>query len=124
MRMVQVEVTGDCPIQHKFRLGPRVTLEPGTRVLLEPYQANYFCRHWPTKVGRVEALAAKRAEPHNLKGPLNWQPGDAITWCSAGAERTGVIDCIHVDPEGVWWAYVTSKAGWAFVNLKYAKVAA
>ena len=50
--------------------------------------------------------------------------GDSITWHSAaGRSRNGLVDFLHVDPDGTAWAFYTFPDGrWGAVNMKYVTV--
>ena len=48
------------------------------------------------------------------------QVGDQISWMRAGHRRVGQVDFLHVDSDGIVWAFCTVGESWAAVNLKFA----
>jgi hypothetical protein len=49
-------------------------------------------------------------------------PGDWIEWQRVGIVQQGVVDFLHVETDGVTWAFVTISETWAVINLKFATV--
>lgn len=47
-------------------------------------------------------------------------PGDLITW--VGNEASAILDCLHTEPDGSVWAFVTLPDGWAAINANYVTV--
>ena len=64
----------------------------------------------------ISAEEAKKATPS-----LTVQPGDLITWTRVDGTAIGLVEAVHVDVEGIAWAFVTIGQSWAWVNLKFAK---
>lgn len=60
----------------------------------------------------------KHLNQRNVTGPTV-QPGDRITWVRAGSVQSSTVDCIHVDGNGLAWAFVTLGESWAVVNMKF-----
>jgi hypothetical protein len=84
--------------------GGRVTLEPGKPVDLPDERATRLLR----KAGNRVRL---------VLSPI--QPGDQITWTRAdGTTPIGLVDCLHVDVDGITWVFVIMGETWAAVNLK------
>lgn len=49
-------------------------------------------------------------------------PGDRITWTRAdGTTQTGLVDFVHVELDGIAWAFVAIGESWAAVNMKFVK---
>lgn len=47
-------------------------------------------------------------------------PGVRITW--PGNEEPVILDCLHTEPDGSEWAFVTMADGWAAINAKYVTI--
>jgi hypothetical protein len=48
--------------------------------------------------------------------------GDQIEWHRADSLQHGTVNFVHVDADGLAWAFVTIGQSWAAVNLKCATV--
>jgi len=76
--------------------------------------------------GQQEAVSRwlpiiKEHKPGLLAALRAIQSGDNVEWTRAGQAKTGVVDFIHVDPDGLTWGFVTIGSSWSAVNLKFAK---
>jgi hypothetical protein len=47
-------------------------------------------------------------------------PGVLITWL--GNDVPAILDCLHREPDGSVWAFVTLLDGWAAINAKFVTV--
>jgi hypothetical protein len=88
--------------------GGQVSLVPGQPVELPDDRALKLIAKVP---GRVKAVDA----------PFSIRPGDLIQWQRAGGEQIGMVDFLHLDTDGIVWAFVSIGEAWAAVNLKFAK---
>ena len=90
------------------RLGGKShTLEPGETIDLPTDKARLLLERAPGKVRAITSTI---------------HPGDSITWHRAGMVQTGVVDFLHLDTDGVLWAFVTIGQSGAAVNVKFATV--
>jgi len=48
--------------------------------------------------------------------------GDLIEWQREGSLQHGTVDFVHVDADGLAWAFVTIGQSWTAINLKFATV--
>lgn len=85
--------------------GGEVRLEPGRQVDIPDERALRLLAKAP---GRVRVIA-----------PTLFEPGSTIAWVRGdGSTQTGIIDFIHADETGTWWAFISTPTGsWSAVNL-------
>lgn len=95
------------PILCRFP-GGEIRMEPGKPVDLPEARA---LRLLDKAAGKVRVIAP------------TIQVGDRIEWHRAGTVQHGTVDFVHVDADGLVWAFVTIGESWAAVNMKYATVA-
>lgn len=50
---------------------------------------------------------------------LTAQPSDRITWIRAGSVQHGTVDFVHIDGDGIAWAFVTLGNSWTTINMKF-----
>ena len=88
--------------------GGEVHLEPGKPIELPDERATRLLR----KAGNRARMVLSTIHP-----------GDWITWTRAdGTTPNGLVDVVHVDVDGLAWAFVTIGESWAAVNLKFVKM--
>jgi hypothetical protein len=96
----------DHPIRYRFP-GGEIRLEPGRPVEVEPERAAKLLARAGAKVRAITPVM---------------HPGDRITWTRGDLTvRHGIVDFVHVDLDGIAWAFVTLGERWAVVNMKFAK---
>lgn len=96
----------DHPILCRFP-GGEIRLEPGKPIDVPDERAKRLLNKAGNKVRMVIPTI---------------QHGDWVTWERAdGTTQTGVVDFVHVDVDGIDWAFVTIGEIWAAVNLKLVK---
>lgn len=84
--------------------GGEVHLEPGKPIELPPERAKRLLEKAGTKARLVLSIVV----------------GDLITWTRAdGTTPIGLVEAVHVDVEGIAWAFVTIGQTWAAVNLTF-----
>ena len=101
---MQLEAIGK-PLRYRLRDGQELTLRPGEPVDVPDHAALQLLRKAPTRVRVTFAVGSI----------ISWEGEDTST-------RTGVVDFIHADADGLVWVFVTTKDGWAAVNAKYVTV--
>ena len=75
-------------------------------------------RHWPSCLVCHTRISPSRT---NLAVPLrNIHPGSTIEWIRADRSIQGaVVDFIHIDTDGVGWAFVALGESWSAVNMQF-----
>jgi hypothetical protein len=102
---MKIEATGKSLI---YRWpGGEVHLEPGKPIDLPDERAKRLLMKAGTKARMVLS-------------PV--QLGDRIEWLRGDAVQQGTVDFVHVDVDGIAWAFVTIRGSWAAVNLKFVKM--
>ena len=102
---MQLEATAK-PIRYRLKSGKEVILRPGIPTEVPDHAATQLLNK---AAGKVRPVI---------------QAGRTIIWPGADLSvRHGVVNFVHLDPDGFVWAFVTLPDGlWAAVNMKYAKV--
>jgi hypothetical protein len=70
--------------------------------------------------GTLPGLSGRGKRAHQNEGPIETTllvPGVLITWL--GNETPAVLDCLHTEPDGSVWAFVSLPDGWAAINTKF-----
>jgi hypothetical protein len=81
-------------------------------------------RQVASRVGRkkVRMLDGYLQDAGVEKDVTNIQRGDLIAWKRAnGLDDIGEVECLHIDDNGITWAFVDTGETWAVVNLQYAQ---
>ena len=70
--------------------------------------------------GLTPGISGAEQKVVGKQGPVEAKllmPGDRITWL--GNEAPAKLDCLHTEPDGTVWAFVTLPDGWAALNAKF-----